>query len=491
MSNVASTSSFQSYSTPSVNNTEQLPDILKRRDTASTNEDDVDTKLWNQTGLIDRPLDEKLCRHGPNAKCLHCTPLEPYDEGYLKEHKIKHMSFHGYLKKMTRGIDKGKFAFLEDISCRIKTGCQGHLPWPQGICTKCQPNAITLNQQNYRHIDNIVFENPSIVDRFLNSWRTTGYQRIGYLFGRYDVHSDVPLGIKAVVLSIYEPPQTGASDGIRLEEDPHSKALEQVICKLGLVKVGWIFTDLVPLDRTKGTVKCVRGSESHFLSAQECIMAGALQNAHPNPCRLSPTGFFGSKFVTVCVTGNNENQIHMEGYQVSNQCMALVRDNCLVPTKDAPELGYIKETNKEQFVPDVFYKEKDKFGNEVTKPGRPLPIEYLLVDVPASTPVEPQYTLNPIPSKNAFPIGNRVTEVQNLEAVAQYLNQFDNETLFEAFSDLHLLLFLFNCDFLPREQMAPLLEAVAKKDRALFSSWISQSQWWSTLTSLLDSQGMY
>ncbi len=51
---------------------------------------------------------------------------------------------------------------------------------------------------------------------------------------------------------------------------------------------------------------------------------------------------FGSKFVTVCVTGNAENEIHMEGYQVSNQCMALVRDDVLVPTKDAPELAYVR-----------------------------------------------------------------------------------------------------------------------------------------------------
>lgn len=46
----------------------------------------------------------------------------------------------------------------------------------------------------------------------------------------------------------------------------------------------------------------------------------------------------------------------MEGYQVSNQCMALVRDNCLVPTKDAPELGYVRESSDKQYVPDVFYK---------------------------------------------------------------------------------------------------------------------------------------
>jgi hypothetical protein len=28
---------------------------------------------------------------------------------------------------------------------------------------------------------------------------------------------------------------------------------------------------------------------------------------------------FGSKFVTVCVTGNKEHEIHMEGYQVGIQ----------------------------------------------------------------------------------------------------------------------------------------------------------------------------
>lgn len=46
----------------------------------------------------------------------------------------------------------------------------------------------------------------------------------------------------------------------------------------------------------------------------------------------------------------------MEGYEVSNQCMALVRDGCLVPTKDAPELGYVIESSDKQYVPDVYYK---------------------------------------------------------------------------------------------------------------------------------------
>lgn len=54
--------------------------------------------------------------------------------------------------------------------------------------------------------------------------------------------------------------------------------------------------------------------------------------------------------------GDASNNIHFEGYQVSNQCMALVRDDCLIPTRDAPELGYVKESSSTQYVPDVFFK---------------------------------------------------------------------------------------------------------------------------------------
>lgn len=100
-------------------------------------------------------------------------------------------------------------------------------------------------------------------------------------------------------------------------------------------------------------------------------MAGDLQNRHPNPCRHASSGYFGSKFTTLCVTGNEQHEVEIRGYQVgvailwiwlsclyqvSNQCMALVRDDCLVPTLDAKELGYIRESTPQQYVPDVFYK---------------------------------------------------------------------------------------------------------------------------------------
>ncbi|KAK6643250.1 hypothetical protein RUM43_004755 [Polyplax serrata] len=266
-------------------------------------EDEVDLILWKQDGKIQRQKDEKLCRHGANACCVHCSPLEPFDENYLQEQNIKHLSFHSYLRKLTGGVDRGKFLALENISCSIKTGCKEHPPWPRGICTKCQPNAITLNRQEYRHTDNVMFENAHLVERFLNYWRSSGFQRVGFLYGRYETHSDVPLGIRATVAAIYEPPQEGSKDSITILPDDREQIVEELARHLGLVRVGWIFTDLIADDIQKGTVKHVRNIESHFLSAQECITAGYLQNQRPNPCRFSSTGYFGSKFVTVCVTG--------------------------------------------------------------------------------------------------------------------------------------------------------------------------------------------
>lgn len=47
----------------------------------------------------------------------------------------------------THLLNRGKFTVLEDTSCRIKPGCTEHPPWPGGICTKCQPSAITLKRQ--------------------------------------------------------------------------------------------------------------------------------------------------------------------------------------------------------------------------------------------------------------------------------------------------------------------------------------------------------
>ena len=65
----------------------------------------------------------------------------------------------------------------------------------------------------------------------------------------------------------------------------------------------------------------------------------------------------------------------------SFQGQSLAIDGTIVPTVDAPEFGYTRESTDTLYCPDVFYREKDEYGNNVTKIGRPLPIEYLLTDV--------------------------------------------------------------------------------------------------------------
>uniref|UniRef100_A0AAX7TW01 NPL4 homolog, ubiquitin recognition factor n=1 Tax=Astatotilapia calliptera TaxID=8154 RepID=A0AAX7TW01_ASTCA len=350
-------------------------------------------------------------------------------------------------------------------------------------------NVVFLSPpQKYRHVDNIMFENHTIADRFLDFWRKTGSQRMGYLYGRYTEHTDIPLGIRAEVAAIYEPPQNATQNSLELLDDPKAAAVDEIAAKLGMCKVGWIFTDLLSEDTRIGTVRYSRNSDSYYLSAEECITAGYFQNEHSNPCRLSRDGHFGSKFVTVVATGGPDNQVHFEGYQVSNQCMALVRDECLLPCKDAPELGYAQESSPEQYVPDVFYKDKDKFGNDVTFLARPLPVEYLLIDITTTFPKDPQYTFS---STQRFPIENRdiLGETQDFHSLATYLSQCTSTSFLNIVSDFHLLLFLVTNEVMPlRDSIGLLLEAVKTSNEDLAQTW-KKSEQWATIEQLCSTVG--
>jgi len=468
-----------------------LPPSTSQLDRVEVTEDEIDVLLSHESGLIHREKHPQFCRHTGQGKCLHCIPLEPYDEEYLKTLKppAKHLSFHAYLKKLKSGASKGKYVWLEDVNCKIKPGCTDHPPWPKGICTKCQPSAVILNRQKYRHVDNIMFENPIMMDRFLNYWRQSGCQRLGYLYGKYEKHDNVPLGIRATVAAIYEPPQESTRDCVKLLDDPNEEAVDILTSHLGLTRVGWILTDLIPDENTSGQVKYLRHKDSHFMSAQECITAAYHQNKYTNPCKESANGKFGSKFVSVIVSGHEDKHIHYDGWQVSNQCMALVRDECLLPTIDDPALGYVKESSSDQFVPDVFYKEKDTYGNEVTKNARPMPIEYFLIEVPAGFPLEPIETFIGHPS-NPFPIENRalIGETQNFDSLIVYLRHI-SANLMAGFCDLHFLLFLMNNDTIPlRHKMIDLCKILKSRDETKLHGWL-ESEEWKTVEQMMEAYG--
>lgn len=284
--------------------------------------------------------------------------------------------------------------------------------------------------------------------------------------------------------------QIGTQNSLELLEDPKAEVVDEIASKLGLRKVGWIFTDLVSEDTRKGTVRYSRNKDTYFLSSEECITAGDFQNKHPNICRLSPDGHFGSKFVTAVATGGPDNQVHFEGYQVSNQCMALVRDECLLPCKDAPELGYAKESSSEQYVPDVFYKDIDKFGNEITQLARPLPVEYLIIDITTTFPKDPVYTFSI--SQNPFPIENRdvLGETQDFHSLATYLSQNTSSVFLDTISDFHLLLFLVTNEVMPlQDSISLLLEAVRTRNEELAQTW-KKSEQWATIEQLCSTVGV-
>ncbi|VDM58737.1 unnamed protein product [Angiostrongylus costaricensis] len=452
--------------------------------------DEVDSILAAEDGQIKRSRDPKMCHHNARQKCAHCLPIDPYDEEYLKSKDIKHMSFHAHVRKLTSGHGKGSTLKrpLENIRATIDLTCPAHKPYPKGVCTKCKPPMMTLNRQKYRHVDNIFFENQDLVNDFLNFWRTTGNQRIGYLIGKYQPFSDVPLGIKATVAAIYEPPQNCTPDSVELLEDSNENAVNQLCNWLGLRRVGWIFTDLWSADRVKGTVHCTRHKDAFFLSAEECITAGFLQSMHPNVTEYCSDRYFGSKFVTVVASGDEQEQVNFHGYQVSNQCTALVEAQLLCPTNH-PELAYIREKplSDTHYITDVQYTEKNQYGAEVLKNGRPLP-----VDVPTGMPKEPQYTFPPPPTTR-FAIENRETmgETQGGENMTAYCAQFTQNQSLEQATNFHFLLYLITNHLVQfsETEIQRLCFAVSTQDRQAAIEWTLETANWQQLVALCLEQG--
>lgn len=457
-------------------------------------EDALDVELGRDKGMIERgPTPD--CRHNARSKCSRCLPLDPFDAGYLAEKEIKHMSFHAYVRKVmgTEGRSSVLSYPLEAPVCRVKP-CSGHPPYPAATCVKCLPDPIILARQPYRHVDNVAFESPELVDAFLDSWRESGgAQRAGILLGRYERHPDVPLGIRANVVAIFEPPQTSSPDSLKLESweggdggaDSWLSRLEDLASLLELRPLGWLLTDLVQVEGGKFH-HSRDGHRSFLVSAQECITAAALQNRFPNACRLSATGVFGSKFVTVIVSGDREGGMEFRGWQMSNQAAALVADGWLVPTAGTPDLAFVR--NDRKAIPDVKFSTKDKYGNTVTKDARPFPVEYLLVDVPAGASADGlAKTFNPMsPPRPKFPIANRMGH--DLAALGRHLNAFSASETLALFTDFHLLHFLAYNEHerIPMESMARLAKAIRSADASAVSDWASKETEWAQLKTLAE-----
>lgn len=448
-------------------------------------EDEIDIVTHATDGWVKRNR-SGLCQHPTNGTCQRCMPIPPWD---IQNHpdfadlNLKHIPFHAWLREKEYRSPNNP-VFLEDPTWRVDVDAETSsststangqkssstsAPNPgnptalaKGFSARGATLSVVLERQPYRHVDHIEFEDPKMLDNFIGAWRASGRQRCGFLLGRYIREpSGIPLGIAAQVVAIYEPPQRGSVDEVSLLKDANEARVDEICEKFGLVRVGFVWTAL----RVDAQRKIIpdRDVKQYTLNSQECLRMAALQNKYASPSARSNTGKFGSKFVSVLVYGNQEGNIEIAAYQMSNQVCRLVRDGVVKATKKEPGHLRVRASDDHTIFPDVYYSHKNEYNLLVQSKADPtFPNDFGIVSVRHAFPKDP----NPLFKRCDFPVEHRIQGVPNLTNVQAALQGKRGNAFFDALSDFHLVLFLA----ISQPQLLPLLTECIKPERTIKES---------------------
>ena len=289
---------------------------------------------------------KQKCNHGPGGACPNCV-----DKNLISN--AKHISFDQYIndkKQQCKGSHESSSVCINcmppaQLSYTKKKGCPNHPP--EMCCNKCMPPNAILNRQTYRHVDYVSFMNKEELDLFLQPWIKGFFQkqRMAYLFGYYAKDPNYKDGIRAVVETLYEPPQMGDQTSVVPIQDPDIPIIDRLTNELSLECIGWIFTTLK--------------EENVALTSYDIRKAAKLQQAytftHPSGCQIS-------RFITCVVKPNDKGECEIDTYMVSDMCQALERDHIFDELKDK-KLMQVRKAKKGEILPTIYMegKESSKF----------------------------------------------------------------------------------------------------------------------------------
>lgn len=367
---------------------------------------------------VQRKRDPLLCNHTENAMCAHCAPLDPWDSSYHTENKIKYLSLRSYVEMLK--INKKSF---ERPDYRRKT-CLEH--GPRASCTRCQPKPVVLCPQVFRVVDHVEFDCGYIVENFIKNCKATGKTKFGYLIGKYEDYTQIPLGLKAVVSWIYEPNQRSFPDGFVLEEDDSLKFADV----FGMEVVGIVYYAVCKRDFFLSSleIEFIAQQQLKFRKHKDMRIG---QGVGGNPAQCAEDN---SQLVTIVVKLNEENDYVLEEYMVTEQCLAMVKEGMVVPTVD-PHFFHAREC--------VHYRSREEMVE-----SRRVPVDFFIVRLTHGMKHNPFFL-----SKKRFEKGF------GMKKIADYFNRtFD----VKSFSNYDLVLRL------SREMdISKLILAVSRRDEAL------------------------